>query len=106
MTVDRIDPATLAVMQNALRQIVNEMDLALEKAAFTPIMSEAATGPTASTTPPTGRSDLAGRYRHAHLCRRHAVRGAISPRGLSGPGSRRFVMLERSLSWRHPSDGR
>ena len=41
MTVDRIDPATLAVMQNALRQIVNEMDLALEKAAFTPIMSEA-----------------------------------------------------------------
>ena len=28
-------------MQNALRQIVNEMDLALEKAAFTPIMSEA-----------------------------------------------------------------
>jgi N-methylhydantoinase B len=36
-----IDPATLAVMQNALRQIVNEMDLAVEKAAFTPIMSEA-----------------------------------------------------------------
>ncbi|MGD9921158.1 MAG: hydantoinase B/oxoprolinase family protein [Pseudorhodoplanes sp.] len=41
MTSGRIDPATLAVMQNALRQIVNEMDLALERAAFTPIMSEA-----------------------------------------------------------------
>jgi N-methylhydantoinase B len=41
MTPGGIDPATLAVMQNALRQIVNEMDLALEKAAFTPIMSEA-----------------------------------------------------------------
>lgn len=36
-----IDPATLAVMQNALRQIVDEMDLALEKAAFNPVMSEA-----------------------------------------------------------------
>ncbi|MCC6947938.1 MAG: hydantoinase B/oxoprolinase family protein [Bradyrhizobiaceae bacterium] len=41
MKAAQIDPATLAVMQNALRQIVNEMDLALEKAAFTPIMSEA-----------------------------------------------------------------
>ena len=36
-----IDPATLAVIQNALRQIVDEMDLALEKAAFNPVMSEA-----------------------------------------------------------------
>lgn len=41
MSSRHFDPATLAVMQNALRQIVNEMDLALEKAAFTPIMSEA-----------------------------------------------------------------
>lgn len=41
MSSPHFDPATLAVMQNALRQIVNEMDLALEKAAFTPIMSEA-----------------------------------------------------------------
>lgn len=41
MSAQTFDPATLAVMQNALRQIVNEMDLALEKAAFTPIMSEA-----------------------------------------------------------------
>jgi N-methylhydantoinase B len=38
---EHIDPATLVVMQNALRQIVNEMDLAVERAAFTPIMSEA-----------------------------------------------------------------
>jgi N-methylhydantoinase B len=37
----KIDPATLAVIQNALRQIVDEMDLALEKAAFNPVMSEA-----------------------------------------------------------------
>ena len=29
MTAKTIDPATLAVIQNALRQIVNEMDLAL-----------------------------------------------------------------------------
>jgi len=28
-----LDPATLTVLQNALSQIVNEMDLALEKAA-------------------------------------------------------------------------
>lgn len=37
----QIDPATLAVVQNALRQIVDEMDVALEKAAFNPVMSEA-----------------------------------------------------------------
>ncbi len=36
-----IDPATLAVIQNAMRQIVDEMDLALERAAFNPVMSEA-----------------------------------------------------------------
>lgn len=36
-----VDPATLVVVQNALRQIVDEMDLALEKAAFNPVMSEA-----------------------------------------------------------------
>lgn len=41
MIDNEIDVATLAVMQNALRQIVNEMDLAVERAAFTPIMSEA-----------------------------------------------------------------
>jgi N-methylhydantoinase B len=34
------DPATLAVIQNAFRQIVDEMDLALEKAAFNPVVSE------------------------------------------------------------------
>lgn len=36
-----LDPATLTVLQNALSQIVNEMDLALEKAAFNPVMSDA-----------------------------------------------------------------
>ncbi len=41
MTRRDIDPATLTVLQNALSQIVNEMDLALEKAAFNPTMSDA-----------------------------------------------------------------
>ncbi|MFG1345561.1 hydantoinase B/oxoprolinase family protein [Xanthobacter autotrophicus DSM 431] len=36
-----IDPATLTVMENALRQIVDEMDVALERAAFNPVMSQA-----------------------------------------------------------------
>jgi N-methylhydantoinase B len=35
-----IDPATLAVVQNALRQVVDEMDLTLERSAFNPVMSE------------------------------------------------------------------
>jgi N-methylhydantoinase B len=34
------DPATLAVLQNAMRQIVDEMDMALEQAAFNPVVSE------------------------------------------------------------------
>lgn len=41
MSAPQLDHATLAVVQNALRQVVNEMDLALEQTAFTPIMSEA-----------------------------------------------------------------
>lgn len=41
MTTSSFDPATLAVIQNATRQIVDEMDIALEKAAFNPVMSEA-----------------------------------------------------------------
>src|SRR5829696_2130646 len=41
MSAPQLDHATLAVIQNALRQVVNEMDLALEQTAFTPIMSEA-----------------------------------------------------------------
>lgn len=35
------DPATLAVMQNALSAICDEMDVVLERAAFNPVMSEA-----------------------------------------------------------------
>ena len=39
--MSHFDPATLAVLQNSMRQIVDEMDIALEKAAFNPVMSEA-----------------------------------------------------------------
>ena len=37
----RIDSITLAVVQNGLQQAVNEADLALERAAFSPVISEA-----------------------------------------------------------------
>ncbi|MFT3816587.1 MAG: hydantoinase B/oxoprolinase family protein [Rubrivivax sp.] len=40
MNEPAIDQVTLVVLQNALRQIVDEMDLTLERAAFNPIMSE------------------------------------------------------------------
>lgn len=36
-----IDPITLAVVQNGLVQVCNEMDLAFERAAFSPVISEA-----------------------------------------------------------------
>ncbi|MBM3580611.1 MAG: hydantoinase B/oxoprolinase family protein, partial [Alphaproteobacteria bacterium] len=36
-----IDPVTLAVIQNGLRQVANEMDLVQEKTSFSPIVSEA-----------------------------------------------------------------
>ena len=36
-----IDPVTLAVIQNGLTQVVDEMDLAQEKTAFSSIISEA-----------------------------------------------------------------
>jgi len=37
---NKYDPATLAVIQNGLSHIVDEMDLAIERAAFNPVMSE------------------------------------------------------------------
>ena len=36
-----IDPVTLAVIQNGLIQVCNEMDLAFERSAFSPVISEA-----------------------------------------------------------------
>jgi len=36
-----IDPITLSVIQNGLRQVCNEMDLAFVRAAFSPVISEA-----------------------------------------------------------------
>jgi len=40
-TAHRIDPVTIAVIQNALRQVANEMDLVQVKTSFSPIVSEA-----------------------------------------------------------------
>src|SRR5688572_5310007 len=37
----RIDPITLAVIQNGLQQVCNEMDLAFVRSAFSPVISEA-----------------------------------------------------------------
>ena len=38
---DRLDAITLAVIQNGLQQVCNEMDLAFVRAAFSPVISEA-----------------------------------------------------------------
>jgi len=39
-TASPIDPVTLAVIQNGLQQVCNEMDLAFCRAAFSPVISE------------------------------------------------------------------
>ena len=36
-----IDPVTLAVIENGLRQVCSEMDLVHEKTSFSPVISEA-----------------------------------------------------------------
>ena len=36
-----LDPVTLAVIQNGLRQVASEMDLVHEKTSFSPVISEA-----------------------------------------------------------------
>ena len=36
-----IDPVTLVVVQNGLQQVASEMDLTFERAAFSPVISEA-----------------------------------------------------------------
>src|SRR5436305_863729 len=39
--MNALDPITLAVIQNGLQQVCNEMDLAFVRAAFSPVISEA-----------------------------------------------------------------
>jgi N-methylhydantoinase B len=41
MTAMELDPVTLGVIDNGLRQVCNEMDLAFCRAAFSPVISEA-----------------------------------------------------------------
>lgn len=41
MTAANLDPATLAVLENGLRNVVEEMDITTERLAFNPTMSEA-----------------------------------------------------------------
>ena len=41
MSQHELDPVTLAVIQNGLTQVCNEMDLAFVRAAFSPVISEA-----------------------------------------------------------------
>ncbi len=41
LTASGLDPITLAVVQNGLQQVCNEMDLAFVRAAFSPVISEA-----------------------------------------------------------------
>ena len=36
-----LDHVTLAVLQNGLNQVCNEMDLAFQRAAFSPVIAEA-----------------------------------------------------------------
>ncbi|MCC7047342.1 MAG: hydantoinase B/oxoprolinase family protein, partial [Alphaproteobacteria bacterium] len=40
-TKTKLDPVTLAVIENGLQQVCNEMDLAFVRAAFSPVISEA-----------------------------------------------------------------
>ncbi len=39
--MNEIDPVTLAVVQNGLQQVCNEMDLAFQRSAFSPVIAEA-----------------------------------------------------------------
>ena len=41
MTVGKLDPITLTVIQSGLQQVCNEMDLAFVRSAFSPVISEA-----------------------------------------------------------------
>jgi N-methylhydantoinase B len=40
-TTNNIDPVTLAVIQNGLQQVCNEMDIAFSRSAFSPVIAEA-----------------------------------------------------------------
>lgn len=54
--MSEFSPVLLSVIQNGLSHIVDEMDLATERSAFNPAMSESgATAPAASTASTAGR---------------------------------------------------
>ena len=67
-----LDPVTLAVIQNGLQQVCNEMDLAFVRAAFSPVMAEGLDRSDGIYAKDTGELIAQGE-RMTDLCRHHAV---------------------------------
>ena len=105
-TRTNLDPVTLAVIENGLRQVCSEMDLVHEKTSFSPVISEAFESIERHLSSRQWRDDSARRARPADLSWRHAVRDAGGDRRTQGSRARRRDHPERSLSRRHAPDGR
>ena len=105
-----LDPITLAVIQAALGQVCNEMDIAFSRSAFSPVIAEAEDRSVGHLRPGDGRADQPGRAGPAGVRRHHAVfhRRVIRLIGEPRPvaGARRHLHRQRSLSRRHAPDGR
>jgi hypothetical protein len=82
-----LDPVTLTVIQNGLRQVASEMDLVHEKTSFSPVISEGFDRSNGIYDRATGGRRPGG-TRTADICRGHAVhhpgRDRAAPRPRTG----------------------
>ena len=101
-----LDPVTLAVIQNGLRQVASEMDLVHEKTSFSPVISEGFDRSNGIYHRDNRRGHRPGRAGPADLRRRHAVHHPGGDRAPPRPRAGRRHHGQRPLSRRHPSDGR
>ena len=70
---DPLDAITLSVIQAALQQVCDEMDLTFSRAAFSPVIAEANDRSDGIYSAGRRLADRAGRRRAAGVRRRHAI---------------------------------
>jgi N-methylhydantoinase B/oxoprolinase/acetone carboxylase alpha subunit len=73
-----LDPVTLTVIQNGLRQVASEMDLVHEKTSFSPVISEGFDRSNGIYDRTTGEVVAQGELGLPIFCRGHAHCGAAS----------------------------
>ena len=105
-----LDPVTLAVIQNGLQQVCNEMDIAFSRSAFSPVIAEANDRSDGLYHRTTGELIAQGDlglpvFVGTMQDSTQAVLAKIDESMATAPEPDEYLHRQRSLSGRHASDG-